>query len=192
MAIVTTTFTVSPSPYSFSGITDLVRSGTYAAQGEIAFSELSGDLSGAGVGNESRLLSIMDCPANFAVALMDFSLSITGDTAASTNNWPDRIQARVQNSVSLQTADQLGSIEMLSHGETNTGPTGFLKKTWSPCKLPTGIFRPLSGDNVRCVVDSINDTANDQDYTLDLYVRFLQYTIEQANQWEVNSSRPVR
>jgi hypothetical protein len=192
MAIVTTTITPTGVPFPYAGLSDPLRQFTQGAQSETIFQEVATDIPASGAGDNRRISLICTLPRNFAFAVVDCQIALEGETAATSNTWPAAFQLKIQNAANETDSTSLIPIELLSGGESGTRSTDDRRRTWTPTKLPGAVVIPAVGDSVALLLDVINQTANDQAYDLYFYARFLQFTIEQSNHWQVNSPVPVR
>ena len=188
MVQVTTSLTVTQAPFPFSGLEDILRPQSYVPLQEYRAYTVGESIPATGAGDNQRFLFQVTLPRNFAYAIVDLGVRITGANGA-TNNWDNQLNCIFENASS---PTLLAPIALNSAGSaTSSGAAE--RKIYSPARLPNTVVIPnLSTDSCLLVMDGYNATANDGAYSIDVLARFLQYTIAQANNWQVNTPMPVR
>lgn len=167
----------------------MARDFGYAPQSEVRFEGVAESVTAGGVGNEQRLLIQANLPRNFAHALVDASIILKGADAGSLNFGASAV-GFFQNAASptIQYAMELTS--------TNVAVTGSAineRRVYTPKAYPTVVMKPNTGaDNNTANFQIFNATQNDVAIEVSFFFRFLQFTINQADQVGVNAMLPVR
>lgn len=148
-----------------------------------------------GAGDNQLVSIIINPPANFAYALVDFNLTMVADTGT-TYSFPLSGSCVMQDAAATAAASYITPLqipagpELLGDAADTTRPG----RTYTLQDGYRGVVIPIASDGqVEFNFRIYNDTANDVAYHISNYVaRFLQYDINQAHHVRVNSPIPTR
>ena len=149
-------------------------------------------MAASGAGDNQEVEVLIDLPPNFCYAMTDFLVSIAGvafnfDATGELSVFDSSVSAN-------RTMDI--PIGLFTDGVGSTFPGVATQMASYRAASPwSGIFcaSPVSpGDQIRVFASLFNTTANDNEYTVDVAARFLQFDINQVNNSRVNSPIPVR
>lgn len=192
MATVTTTAVAELMIFPFTGIIEPNNIQSLAARSVVTAQVDNQSIAASGAGDNQQLQINVDLPSNFAYAVLDFCMSITGVASAGTYNWSQGGSLVLRDA--LAGANSKVEVPLGLEGGTAApfDATGDSTMTYKPWCAFKGIIIPLPGDQVRAQTTLFNETANDIAYVVDMYSRFLQFDIAQANDYAVNSPIPTR
>lgn len=200
MAVTTTTLSVAAGTvelvhFPFSGMAEIPRDRSDVPRASLVFSTNYATVPGAGAGNTQRLRVSMPFPLNFSYVITDVNYMIVGDTGGATNNFANVATLNVRQSKGPDgTFEYLQFFPMsLAFKAEAAALNAAQNQALLFCldKAPRQVIIPRDSQD-GLVIEHQNATANDQDYSVQLYVRVLQYDVEQANNWAVNTPTPVR
>lgn len=147
-----------------------------------------------GAGNNQYVICKLQPPKNFAYVLMDIFVGLNAGSTSTTNNWS------VMNYV-IQDDSSGANRRFRIAGDLTTQGKGFLGssaifalKTWclpAGCR-PSLMIIPPRGAQPEVAITAYNETAADIAYEANVYARFLQYDIDQANYFAPNTPLLIR
>lgn len=188
MALTTTTVNPTLEPFPYAGMPERQRGQTPIPSREMRCYTRDKSITAGGAGNEQRLVVQLDLPPNYAYVLVDLSCMLG---LAGSINWDAVIQGYLQDG--LTTVKSRIPMELFSHGITEYTAAGSERRVWIPEDIPRATLIPsVAGEQVRLHLETINSTQNDGAASFTFYARFLEFTIEQAHHWQVNTPEPVR
>lgn len=160
--------------------------GTAIPVGEFVFNARDVAIDGAGAGDSQQADINCNLPVNFAYALTEVSASIDVTGAAGTNNW-ELVQFCILHNTKFlvggsQTMEY--AIRFESPGEYRNVGVGF--KSWSIGQPQMPKFLSLGGSLLAVKLSDL--TLDDLAAKLNFTARFLQYTLDQIFDVEVNAA----
>lgn len=187
MAVDTTTITPTITATPFAGYTQS-NVDTVGARGVIEASVSAVSIPAPGAGDNQLLKLNITLPPNFAYSMVDYCLELR--SSSSVFNWQDNSVLQInQNTAGNGVSRPVG---LKSTGTGLIGSTPQASAYYVPVCPTTALFRGINADSPFIQADFFNSTANDVEYFVLLYSRFLQFDIEQLRNLEVNSPIPVR
>lgn len=192
MAQITTTVIPTQTIFPYSGMDAMPRERSDVPRAEVIFDARSAAIVGAGVGDSQRLRLDVALPVNFSYVMTDFYCGIFGDSASVANTW-ENLGLCNFNNASDGSADRTYTClrTIVSPGETSLTLNKIKCWNWDG-PLPKFIIQPFHGKQAVLLFEIANDTLDDQDYTLNAMIRFLQYDIGQTHHYQPNSPTLVR
>ncbi len=192
MAVVTTTITPALRYFPYSGLPDSYKERSPFPRGELTFVADTEAIALTGAGDNQNLRIRCTLPQGFAYVLADLAFDVFAAVAGDANNFPVNATAFiVDSSVAGQDRTYRTDFSMISESSSLT--PGNLIKTYRPVNQGGKVIRCAPGQTGEMRLDAFNLTANDGAYTLHtFFARFLQYDIEQAHHYQVNSPVPTR
>jgi len=186
----TTATIVSPeaTPFPYRGMPDIVGQATGVPRGEISFSEPDGDITVAAAAEFQRLDVRCCLPIGYAYVFREMHLSLSG---ADSNDWSLFGHGTFGDAETAGIRENSMLFEFASRGvipiETNP------RITYSYVNLPKQVVLPVSNaEGPIAILSIINPVADGTLMKFIFSARFLQFDIEQANHYAVNSPLPVR
>lgn len=189
MAVVNSLFYPTLRPFAFSGLPATDRELSYAPSREIRC-YLDDTIAATGAGDNQRMNVIISLLQGFAYCLVDFSLTIEAAVGA-THHFPASCFVNWYNAVSTPGVGL--TMEAVSDNLTYRSTNNQESRTYRIPVVPKAILLPSGPsdqDQFRC--ESVNQTANDTAYTVSFFARFLEFSVEQAHNWQANTPQSVR
>lgn len=189
MATVTTTITPTQAPFALAGLPDPERDHSMVPRREMRLYTLAAPIALTGVGDNQQVNIIANLPRNFAWRLIDLSFRIFPG-AGDTNGFPASCLGLIGITNDALSAQLYYPFEMSRTAVAMASNIEYF--AYRPLQLPREVWLPPEPNGVVQVgIYMYNTTANDVGYTLDFYGRALEYGVEQAHHWEVNTPQPV-
>lgn len=188
MAEVITTDTAILTGFPYAGITDLARDISDVPRREVRFAVIDGAIAAGGAGNTQTLRVNCLPEPNFAYVIIEAFANID---IVGTNNF----QAEAVYSITDDRADIARTYFWFNQmsGTAAVSAGGVKSKIYRAAQVPQLTVTPAAeGDGMQLQFTFTNFVENDNAYTYDFFCRLLQYDIEQANHFAVNSPSPVR
>lgn len=188
MATVTTTITPAQTPFPFSG---LRPGGPDVAPTRELRCYAQTTIAAVGAGDNQYFTAHVTTPIGLCYALVDWGV-VLRSAAGNNNNWPGELAVHVEDNAT-GTPTLLYPLQAFNRAVAQSGTTNQEYRYYSLVHLPNMVFVPGSagvGLAFRC--SSYNETANDGAYTHFIFLRLLEYTLNQANDYRVNTPIPVR
>ncbi len=184
MATTQTAFAPAPIVSPFTGLgtlSETVRASS--PRSEVTYSILAGAVTVGAVGEDQRVFINCILPINFAYVVVDcFVRLLTADAA----DWG------VVGELSCADSDSsdrtfLASQEMISSGTIDV-PSTTISRVWNAAHplLRTVMLKAPASAATRCAVSISNASLAGTAGTLDFYMRFLQFDVEQTHHVGVN------
>lgn len=189
MATVTTTVTSTLTRFPYSGPRN-DESIIPLAEIRAAPSGGSTSVAATGAGDNQFVTQTITLPQNYAYALVDLEIEISGAGGGAAINFPQAIFCRFSNAAS--SASLLVPIEVYNHALARFASVNVPAYVYSAARLPQLVMKPEAGDAAILELQAFNTTANDGAYTWISFARFLQYSLDQAFDYRVNTPLPVR
>lgn len=192
MAIVITAATFEEDLFPYDGADDIERRQNDIARGELRlFSSTAIALTGVG---DNQLLSFShNLPRNWAWALLDFYARIVM-VATGTNAWDACGLLQIADDNSSVNQSFRATMELFSDdvcfftGNALEGRAFRLR----PERGFTGIILPGANDAVNFTGQLFNSTTQEAAAVFECYTRWLQYDVNQAHNYAINTPIPVR
>lgn len=188
MALISTNFTPVVQYFPYTGIADVARTERSAIpRAEIVFAQIDGAVTISGVGDTQRINVNMNLPRNYAYALVDANIAVTGVDAL---QWATTVAMAVFNDLAAVT--QKVHLQGVSNGLLNTGADS--RKSYTFATLTKQIIKPLVGSasSVFAQVQLSNNTTDQTAMEVDFFFRWFQFDIDQALHFAVNQAILVR
>lgn len=142
-------------------------------------------IAATGVGDNQMWTIVVNLPENYAYTLLDYSVSIRGDTATA-NNWGQVQNVKLQNGNTDATSDYEYRLQAYNDGpEINGTELKYMRTFW--LRSQPEMILVSTTNNVKLRSSQYNTTANDQAYTIYCLVRWLQYDLSDAYHSDVNT-----
>lgn len=185
MADIDTTFTLAPEIFPFSGV-PTESSGIPVPLREYRFTLLAGAIALTGVGENQNVVAAMTLPTAYAYSMQDLHVQLVPVDVADANNMPQSCLGTFRDGGTTRVHMELHNKAMV------IGGGGAQQRVYAPVDMPKVVLLPgTPDDSVSFLVLVYNTTANTHAYTMGVYARFLQYTLDQARHWAVNTPSPV-
>lgn len=196
MAVVTTTLVPRIVLNQFSEYFDVQDRFTIAARAEVLGIIQQGTVAATGVGDTSVLTFDIDLPRNFAYRVDKLSLMLDGSASADVD-YEKTAQATVFDGSVVGNRSyrlNLGLKTLFRGSETIANPDSAEFQTIYQYGLAwSGILKTLKeNDFIRCRYKLKCANTNTGAINVNLVARFLQYDINQAAAWIVNSPQPIQ
>lgn len=190
MALITTTVTPTPQQVPYVGIEEISQDRSSLPKGELWFFADS-PITVSGAGDYQSVVVNCNFPRNFAYALLDISYRIYGASVAIT--FDDVASFGIQNGFKfLGGTTSYASYELFTDGQMGSADVTTCAKIYALREKPTAlVYADTNNESVQIIHNNIN--ANQaQAVNVQMFCRFAQYTIEQANHVMVNTPQLVR
>lgn len=188
MAIITSDFDPEATPFPYAGMPDIVGQRTGIPRGEVAFNVDGGSVTLAGVGDTQRANVTCTLPGGYAYVLRETFLSMT---AIDVEDWDDVGFGSFQDAEQSTVRKNRMLFQLVSAGAVNI--TTAKRRCWDYTILPKQVLYPASAtEGAVYIATIINAVTNGAAGNLVFNARFLQFDIEQANHYSVNSPMPTR
>lgn len=155
MALISTTFTPVAGYFPYTGIADVARTERSAIpRAEVVFSQIDGAVTLSGAGDTQRININMSLPRNYAYALVDANMAVTG---ADATQWLSVATMAVFNDLAAVT--QKVHLQGVSEGVVNLAAD--LRRAYGFSLLTKQIIKPVVGStsSVFSQVQLSNNTA---------------------------------
>lgn len=186
MAVATTTFTPPPMRQAFSGLDSVGGERSPWPNAEQRFCVLAGAVDVEAGGDSQKVDIQCDLPVNFAYTLMEIHMSIFGADIADWETNGDCFFTDGTGSLP-QGRTMISAIPAWSEGVVGTLLAFRFDFQGMGVQLPANA---VSTPQLRFIM--ANDTIDGSAMTVNFCARFLQFNIEQAHHFEVNSAMAVR
>jgi len=190
MTLITTTFTPEATPFPFIGPAPSQELwGTIIPRGEVDYVVSAGAITVAGVGDDQRAQVFCNLPRGFGYVMSECSAMIEGGDVA---QWDNGAIFRLRDD---NGGDQRWTVFRRFEASSSVISSGGTTKSkiyelLQP--VPSKVIicdRPAAGQ----LAVLFRNITTDQDAGLmNFFARFLQYDLNQAFRWAVNSPFPVR
>ncbi len=161
---------------------------------EIVYSYINEDIPAAGLTDIARLQIDIRLPQSYVYVLVDFALSILGDNAD--------LKAKIPTGLTWQLFDAVGAASMVQYSAEAIAIGGVLpvndnagldsRLQYSVPHKPKVTWLLLPGEEGRCLINLTADDVNTLAMQSSGYFRFLQYDVNQAHHWGVNTPTLTR
>jgi len=188
MAIEFTTISPEPRPFAFTGFDETVTRGADVARAEIVYTG-NATIPVPAVGDTQALVLDIKLPKSFCYVLLDVSLLIQTQSV-SIDDWPDS-GTYTQRPGGEPVTDFKFSGGLEASGNTIISDTSS-QKSWRLPNKPSYVLIPSVGLDGVVSIRITTKAIDLPQASFDFYVRFLQYDINQAHHWAVNSPAYVR
>lgn len=189
MATTQTLFTPRARMFAFEGMGSIDQKGVIVPRSEVTFVVSDGDVTVAAAGEDQRIFVSAILPPNFSYVLVDCFVRLKNANAADWN---------VVGEIGYGDSDGtdrtfLASQEIVSHGTVDVTATT-ISRIWCPCgSLLKVLLLQLRGKPApRVSIFLANGTIDGAAGLLNVYLRFLQYDVNQAHHVQVNTAILVR
>lgn len=188
MAIVTTTIVAPVLVQPYTGLPASVLERSAAPRADVIFKDNGVEVTAGGAGNTQRLAVACNLPQNFSYGFAEFHFSISTPTG-SVNNWE-------ANGLSIIVDAAAGRTSFINSPLFNRGvadsfslPTRDyqIESKFSGILLP-----PANTSGAKMAITLANLTENMPAGTLNYYIRFYQFDVEQAYHYRLNSPQLIR
>lgn len=191
MATTTTTLTLASSRVAYIGV-GVADGNNPIPRAELNFISYGGVVTAAAAGEDQLLSVVMSLPASYAYVLAHCSMWMfdaeTGDMA----DWDTAFNALLTN-VTSGTAPGSWISGIRFSSDALWSRSAVLKgRTYVGTELPQKIIIPNVAGNARMVCDLRNLTVDGGPMTLYFLAKFLEFDLNQATHWAVNTPWPVR
>lgn len=193
MAIVVTTVTPDASPFAWNDLPSSQSALTDVPRREIRYMSFNENVAAGGAGNNQLVASYLVLPAGYAYALVDLYVSLENRTAGAVNNFDDVGSVTFQDAIVDLDRHIEFPFDVISNGSASVSTDNKRVKSYVPTVMPKLVMKSGSA-NEQCqlLVFVYNPTPNDYQYHFNLFARFLQYDVSQANHWSVNTPTLTR
>ncbi len=194
MALVTTTVTPSPRSFGFTGIGHEDPKDAIP-RAELVYSFLDETIDSTGVADLMRLQVDIRLPQSYSYSLVDFALSIKGDQTDMTAKIPTGVTWQLFDAVTAAKQLALYSAEAPSIAgvlpvNANVGFDARIQYSVPHKPKMTWVLQP--GEDGRCLINLTALDLNTAASEASGYFRFLQYDVDQAHHWAVNTPSLTR
>jgi len=190
MAIEVTTRNPQAQPFGFTGFDETRTKGADIARAELIYSELGVNVPQP-VGLDQQQVNIrVSLRTGFTYVLLDYAVSITTTGGDLIEDWPNTGDY-VYQPTDLPGAKFRFDGEMKADGVTIQNATQS-KKDYRALNKPSFVMIPAVGANALLSVTLTNKAEQGPLATLAYFFRFLQYDVDQAHHWAVNTPTFVR
>lgn len=187
MATVTTTIVPAPDVFPYSGMPDVYREKTGIPRGEISFDGQSVDVTIATGGDVQKLVIECILPQGYSYVLREMFLSYAASDA---DEWADDGWAGLQDSETNSLRKTLMPFALTSKGFL---PINTPRKVWTPEWLPRQVVYPIiPQEGAKLEIILANAVIDGAAGFISFNVRFLQFDVEQANNYALNYPIPTR
>lgn len=189
MALIPTSFNLTPRYFPYSGLSDPARDLSHVPSGEVRFFATSESIPAPGVGNNNQLIVICQCPLNSAYVLIDLSLrisAVSGDV-----EFDDQMTALLADTGEAATRTYAIPIPFDSAGQAAN--QALEMKIYTAPVIPQVVVVPGSPSAAaNLTIGAYNTTVDGDAHVMTFFARFLRYGIEQAHHYAVSTPQPVR
>lgn len=191
MAFETNQFFPKPKPFAFTGFNEVVTRGADTARAEIVFTGSETIPKPALVDDAQRIVMQLYLPQAFTYVLLDLALQIITDNE-SIDFWPNLGSYIQRPTVTLLTTSAFKFASALeSPGPVAANDTQ-AQKQYSQVNKPSYVLIPDAGEQGLARMDLSAVENNGGEATFEYYIRYLQYDVNQAHHWAVNTPSYVR
>lgn len=188
MAIVVTSFTPQPEYFPYTGLPDVYIPETSQAKGEVIFKLADGSVAATGAGDNQAI--DIDCllPGDYGYVLIDLAFSINTTAIGGDVEWADDLMCWFQDDQGANGSRMFEyAVGLHAEGQSQS-ITDRPWKAYRPLNMPTMVVtgQPL------LTIQALNRTAQTDLCQLNLYARFIQYTVTQQHHAQVNTPIPMR
>jgi len=188
VALESTVIIADPRPFAFTGFDELNTRGSEVARAEIVYTGTVTIPQPAGGDTQSINLQI-DLPKSFCYVLLDLGLLIQAPTDK-IDDWPDN-GSYIQRPGGEPATQFKFTAGLDATGVTIISDTSS-QKHYSLLNKPSYVLIPSVGLDGIVRITITNKGIDGPATTFEFYVRYLQYDINQAHHWAVNSPAYVR
>jgi len=186
MATTTTNFTPAPSRFSYSGLD--VPSNVPIPAAEISFRVDAGTVTAAAAAEDQKWQLHCYLAEGYAYILKGLNLYIYDAEAGDMADWTNQVACWLTNNTDGAPQYIIG----LPMAGDIALTTAVLKSASWQVALPKKIIIPLGGHQGELHLAQFNPVADGGPMTLYFQADFLQFSIEQAHHWAINTPWPVR
>lgn len=190
MAIITTNLTPIEAIFPYSGVPELLQNRSAFARAEIQHTVRDGVVAATTAGNTALVRIIGSLPANYSYSLCDFFFAIQG-AAGEVNTFSATLTLHINDDLSGTDRHwELYIPNESSLAESST--TLAMTRTFCLKCFPTQVMRAATGQQINYDLIIYDDTAEEEAYNANFYIRFQQFDINQVHDAALNSQAPVR
>lgn len=193
-----TTVTPNPDIYPFSGLADPGRDLSMVPRAQVVYNVNYQTISAPSAGTIQAILFSVTLPPNFAYALTEFSVVLANDNDATTLDYDLTANGYLEEPIGKNPSTTMSrsSFEMVSNGKGSEIGTSTYKQNLN--YVMRGSFgnvlwaRPNSTGDMSLVGQFQANQIDTDAVRFYAKASLLQFNVEQANHWQVNTPQLVR
>lgn len=195
MATTTTEFNPNPIRFSYIGLPPDSDVTSPIPKAEINFIINAGVVTAAASGEDQEYMIHCALAPGYAYVLMNVNMYILAASVADSADWEDNANAWTSNAnVHGGQPDFVGRYlsGLRLEGITTNPGNGLGLKTYQVGNVTNNIILPLRGYPGALHISNINDTIDGGALTMYFVARFLEFDLQQAHHWAINTPWPTR
>lgn len=196
MALITTTVAPTPTLLPYTGLTQTVRERNNVGRAEVRFDVAGTTIPATGAGDQQRVFLSCALPRGYAYALLNATARIGGTDS---DSWDFNAEAVFQDGIGANATQEI-------HHNLQNGYRAVLGATEAPNaraggfnfiyeiveRVPAVLWNKNNSDSVRYFADFVTGDTNTSACSFSCALNFIQYDIEQAYDYRINTPTFVR
>jgi len=190
MAIVTTQAAPDIQRFAFQGLDEIKRPRSEVPRAEVFYNLIEFEVPQPGAGNTQQLQITCVLPQAFTYAISEIHLRVLQGGAQGQEEGLDSVCRGVFQNAILESEASF----QLTFGGVSTGISAGVVRLYNfNDDLPKALMLPHVPAQPGAIILIVNSDIDDGDaWTVEFFMRTLQFDIDQLHYWQVNTPTPIR